>query len=282
MLRVRWCALVLAIGLLAGGARADADKAADAVLARAVAYVEQFEQTFSAVTWREQYEQEDRLQQRFNSSGSRAMRVAGKRSLQAQMLLVWLPRDATFITVRDVIAIDGRPRPESERPLDQLASSGSSISVTQLQAVAAENGRFNIGEIRRTFSEPTLTLTFLDSHYRYRFKFERRGDTELTFVEKERPTVIRSGDRRDVPARGSIWIDPDTGRITQTFMTLKEVNGLTGSMTVRYGPYAGFDVLVPLQMDETYTSERGEEVVTRALYSDFKHFETSGRIIVPQ
>jgi hypothetical protein len=274
------CGRTFALAVAAACLLGAADKPPDAVLVRAIDYVAQFERTFSVVTWRERYEQEDRRWERSGTSGAKFTSLFGRRTLEAQLLLVWLPRDATFIAVRDVTAIDGQPRPASEQPLDQLASNGSSISVARLQTLAAENGRFNIGNIVRTFSEPTLTLTFLDEHYRHRFKFKRQEANAYSFDEKERPTVIRS-DGHDVPARGTIWIEPETGRITQTFMALPEVNGLQGRMTVRYGPYPGFDVFVPLEMQETYRSSHGEEVTGKATYSDFRRFETSGRIIVP-
>jgi hypothetical protein len=260
----------------------------DPVLRRAIDYVETFERTFSSVTWRERYEQEDRVMERTGTVGPRVPRLAGKRQLDAHMLLVWLPRDATWVSVRDVIAVDGKPRPDSERPLERLASGDASITTAQLMTLAAENGRYNIGRILRTFNEPTLTLTFLDDHYRPRFKFNRRGEDTLpdgrarlyTFDEKERPTVIRN-DRRDLPASGTLWIAEDTGRILKTSMTVS-IGDIRATMDVRYGPHPDFEVLVPLDMRETYEVKNGEQVTTHATYSEFRRFETKGRLIVPK
>jgi hypothetical protein len=96
------------------------------------------------------------------------------------------------------------------------------------------------------------------------------------------PTVIRQ-QNRDLPVRGSFWIDPATGRVLRTFLELADAAGdLRGSITVQYGPHPKFDVLVPLEMREAYTSSSGEEVTAVASYSDFRRFETAGRIIVPQ
>jgi hypothetical protein len=51
-------------------------------------------------------------------------------------------------------------------------------------------------------------------------------------------------------------------------------------MTVRYGQHTAFDVLVPVEMRETYTSElTGEQVTAVAAYSNFRKFETTARII---
>ena len=254
----------------------------DPLLARAVEYVAAFERTFAAVTWRERYEQEDWQRDR----------LIAKRQLESQLLFVFLPRDATWIAVRDVVAVDGKPRPDEDRRLQQLTTGGYSISVTQLKTLAAENGRYNIGKILRTFNEPTLALLFLDDRYRSRFKFQRRDEQTLPapngrarvyrFVERDKPTVIRSSDGKDVPSQGLLWIDPDTGRLLQTSLTVADRGELSATIVVRYGPYADFDVLVPLDMRETYTSRTGEEVRAIATYSDFRRFEAHSRIIVPQ
>ncbi len=279
--------LVLAIGT-PPAAKAEAPE--DPLLTRAAEYVVAFERTFSAVTWRERYEQEDRQRARFSSSGSEGMWLKGKRRLESQLLFVFLPHDATWVAVRDVIEVDGEPQRESERPLQQLTTGGYSISVTQLKTLAAENGRCNIGKILRTFNEPTLTLLFLDDRYRHRFTFERRDEQTLKngraqvyrFVERDRPTVIRSSDTKNLPSQGLLWIDPDTGRLLQTSLTVNDVAEVSANIVVSYGPYADFDVLVPLEMREIYTNRTGEEVRAIATYSDFRRSEAHSRIIVPQ
>ena len=110
----------------------------------------------------------------------------------------------------------------------------------QLSALAAENGRFNIGRIVRTFNEPTLALLFLDEHYRRRFTFAK-GAPETTegrrvatyqFAERGSPTVIR-GENRDLPVRGTLWIEATTGRILRTALEISDPKGrLRGRTTV--------------------------------------------------
>ncbi len=260
----------------------------DDVLRRAASYVARFERTFAAVIWRERYQQENRTRRRFNASGATFSSVAARRLLDSELLFVWLPREASWIAVRDVIAIDGKPRPATDRRLATLLSSRA-VSVDQLKELAAENGRFNIGQIVRTFNEPTLALLFLDEHYRHRFTFARsreqasidgRNTTAYDFVERASPTVIRDGER-DVPVRGMIWIEAATGSVLRTLVELSDGSArLSGRMTVRYGSHARFDVLVPLEMRETYTSGSGEEITAVATYSEFRRFETAGRLIL--
>ena len=148
------------------------DDAQDATLRLAASYVARFEETFAAVIWREHYTQEDRAQRRFPASGTRFSQLMGRRELDSELLLVWLPREASWIAVRDVMAVDGVPRPAGERRV-QVALQSSDLSVDTLKMLATENGRFNIGQVIRTFNEPTLALLFLDAHYRHRFSFRR-------------------------------------------------------------------------------------------------------------
>ena len=261
----------------------------DEVLGRAAAYVAQFERTFSAAIWRERYQQEARVPRRFNSSGATFSTIAARRQLDSELLFVWLPQARSWITVRDVMAIDGKPRPAGDRRLQALLA-GPAVSVDQLGALAAENGRFNIGKIVRTFNEPTLALLFLDEHYRHRFTFAKgepqtadgRRAATYSFVERGSPTVIR-GENRDIPVQGTLWIEATTGQVLRTALELSDSSGrLRGRTTVRYGPHPNFDVLVPVEMRETYAASSGESVTAVAIYSEFRRFETAGRIVIPK
>lgn len=261
----------------------------DEVVERAVAYVGRFEREFSSIIWRERYAQEDRVRRQFKASGASFWTLANRRVLESELLFVWLPVDASWIAVRDVIAVDGKVVPVDRRRLPPLLAAPS-ISVSQLRRLASENGRFNVGRIVHTFNEPTLALLFLDDNYRHRFRFARRGERPgeqhnrveiYEFLEHATPTVIRDGDR-DVPVRGTFWIDPDTGSVLRTILeVLNPPARLQGRMTVEYGRHPRFEVLVPIQMQETYSSP-DEQVTAHATYSDFKRFETGARLIAPK
>ncbi len=249
----------------------------------------QFERTFSAAVWREHYRQEDRVPRRFSSSGATFSTIAARRQLDSELLLVWLPQARSWITVRDVMAVDGKPRPAAIGDCRRF-SVERPCQCDQLSALAAENRRFNIGKIVRTFNEPTLALLFLDEHYRRRFTFAKGEPQTIDghrsviydFVERGSPTVIR-GENRDIPVRGTLWIEATTGQVLRTALELSDPSGrLRGRMTVRYGPHPNFDVLVPLEMRETYAASSGESVTALATYSEFRRFETAGRIVIPK
>ena len=180
----------------------------------------------------------------------------------------------------------GRARAAGDRRLSAVTA-GPTISVPALRDLARENGWANIGDIARTFNEPTLALLFLDARYRPRFSFSRTSERTVdgrrlvtyAFEEQARPTVVRAG-ARDLPAHGEVRIDAATGLVRETVLELADgVAQLHGRMTVTYGPSARFDVLVPEVMREVYRSSRGETVTTEALYSNFRRFETSGRLV---
>jgi len=223
---------------------------------------------------------------RFGSSGARFSSVAARRTVDSEMLLLWLPEDASWIAIRDVLAVDGREQPSSERNLQPALAAGA-VSIRHLRQLAQGNARFNIGNIVRTFNEPTLALLFLDAQYRGRFAFARSGretvqgrpTVRFRFVERARPTVIQAGNH-DVIARGVLWIDESSGEILQTRLDLaNDAERLHGEMTVTYDAHPRFGVRVPVEMRERYTSATGEEVTCVATYSDFRRFETAGRII---
>jgi hypothetical protein len=256
-----------------------------AIFSRATAYVAEFEAQFAAVIWHEEYEQVDRLPLRFGSSGSRFTR-ASQRHLESEMLFIPAAANATWLTVRDVIAVDGKPVPR--RLPDILAA--RDVSLRDLRALSAENGKYNLGGIARNFNEPTLALLFLDSRYRSRFEFSDGGAERLDgkpvrriqFNEIKSPTVIRS-QQRDVRASGTVVVEPATGRVLRTEMALfQDQKNTRGQITVTYGMNEKLGRMVPVEMHEWYGytwSTPDEGISCTAKYSDFRRFETSSRIV---
>jgi hypothetical protein len=202
------------------------------------------------------------------------------------MLFISVDANATWLTVRDVISVDGRPIP---RRLPRLLAS-KDVRVRDLRALSAENGKYNIGVISRNFNEPTLALLFLDARYRSRFQFSDGGSDQIDavpvwriqFTEVVTPTVIRSQER-DVRASGSLLVERSTGRVLRTELTVSQDNTL-GHINVSYGMNATLGLMVPVEMSEWYGYARSQpEEGTRctATYSDYRRFETSGRVIIP-
>jgi hypothetical protein len=57
--------------------------------------------------------------------------------------------------------------------------------------------------------------------------------------------------------------------------------GLTAVITVNYGRNSKLDMMVPMTMHESYSGLKGipEWVECEATYTNFRRFETSGRIV---
>ena len=260
-----------------------------AILERTAAYVVKFEQEFASIIWHETYEQVDRLPRTEGASGGRFASVT-RRHLESEMLFIMADSDGAWLTVRDVISVDGKP---VTRRLPTLLASPN-VWIRDLRALSQENGRYNIGAIYRNFNEPTLALSFLDSRYRRRFRFTDGGPGEIDgspvrrirFAEVVTPTVIRN-ENRSVRASGTLIVEPATGRVLRTELTLlldkaHGKNGIRAELIVAYRPDARLGLLVPVEMHESYgfaSAGPDQRIECTATYSDFRRFETSGRVI---
>jgi hypothetical protein len=141
---------------------------------------------------------------------------------------------------------------------------------------------------------------------------------KVRYQETGKPTIIRTSAGRDMPVNGWFFIDPSKGRVLKTFLeitgearldggtsledspkTLGEANALPrretdhrvqtySRITVAYTFDAHVEMLLPTEMAEEYQGvtinpknhmERLTRMKGRATYSDFKTFETSGRVV---
>jgi len=140
---------------------------------------------------------------------------------------------------------------------------------------------------------------------------------KVRYRETQEPTIVRTSDGKSLPVRGMLWIDPAQGRVLKTSMeiaTQVELSGGGSAMPESLGPKpldretaadrrvetysrvttsykldARFRLLLPAEMVEEYQGlsvnrATGRDQLTkvncRATYSDFKKFETSGRLVV--
>jgi hypothetical protein len=238
------------------------------VVERAGRWVEQFERDFISVVADEQYDQ-------FAFEGAGV--VGLHRQLRSELLFL---------------------RPEAGESCDRLTralSAGRSDGRTALRRLADESARFNIGELARNFNTPTLALQFLDGAHRDRFRFRLEGTEQisgedvwrLAYQEREHPTMIQAN-FRDTELIGRIWIGASDGAIVRTRLELTAkpragLSGLRTVITVEYAPDEKLNRLVPASMQEDYLEAGGDHRVTgNAVYSNYRVFETSARVVSPQ
>ena len=80
---------------------------------------------------------------------------------------------------------------------------------------------------------------------------------EVAFVERGRPTIVGDGAGNDVPAKGSLWIDPARGTVLQSDVDYdlnpRDTQHRTRARVItKYRREPRLDVLVPESMKEIY------------------------------
>jgi VWFA-related protein len=268
----------------------------EAVVARAGAYAGAYETALSALVAEERYTQRASKSERQTVTytrpigpGSKSSTTEveerwlpdGERELKSDFLLVKAQGGDRWMPFRDVFEVDGKPVRTREERLQKLFLEAPATAAERAAAITAESARYNIGFVDRNLNLPTLPLRLLDPTRRAHMLFRKVREAkvagiaawELAFAERGSPTIVRDGGK-DIPATGTIWIDPATGRVLRTTMRL-EMNRVVAEMTVAYQQAAkAGDTWVPGEMRETYqSSTRRLECV--ATYSKIRRFQVT-------
>jgi hypothetical protein len=288
---------LLALAMLAAGSD---QPSLDEILGRIAQYVHQFERDFAIVISDENYEQHDvfRLENRGRSSLVRRIR--------SEMLFAWAPERQSWLTVRNVLTVDGASVPDSKNRLDAALALPEPARLGRLRKLRDEGARFNLGRIYRNFNDPTLVLQFLDAENQPRFAFSVVGAEtangieawKVKFTERSMPTLIRTN-TSDLWSSGLVWVARSDGTVVRTKLTLTDaIANTTADLVVDYGRNQKLDIFVPMRMAETYVQQRianlaasdapsrpgitGERIECVATYSNFRSFQTSGRMLAPK
>lgn len=281
------CALLTVVAVVG----LQADRAAESpvlsnLMRRTGDQVRRFEQDFTLVV-----SDEDYLQHEIG----RAVIGFKKRRTHAEMLFFWVPQERIWLTVRNVLTLDGHPIPASGGRLDEALQSDGPDRLAGLRGIINDNARFNVGRFKRNFNYPTLVLSFLDPAVQPRFAFSLAGRERLSgidvwkvkYEERGKPTVIQ-GDGVDIKSRGSVWIAVESGAVMRTLLELTISNlgtSASAGVTVDYHLNPNLNMWVPAQMRETYVEMRGSTVSENnggeATYSNFRRFATTARMVPP-
>ena len=277
------------------------------ILASATRYVLQFEKDFAVVISDESCTQHIRAPDQPIAPDYPLQSSISDRSLRSEMLFMWIPEDHQWLSIRNVLTVDGKPIAGSAEALELAIKAPPPERDTTLRRLAELSARFNLGPIRRTFNLPTLALQFLDSAYSPRFRFSVKDQpgqntaeassapVRIDFVERQRPTVIEDLGK-DLPSSGSLWVRPSDGAIVRTLLNVVGTDTTpTSTITVEYQLDEKLQMWVPWHMEEHYRAIRMasnagsmlrgqtqfEQIDSVSTYSNFRRFETSGRIIQP-
>jgi hypothetical protein len=276
-------AVTSAIAAQAGGSKEqDPPYSVDALVERAVAYVERFQQNFGSVVSEERYEQRLR---RIPIAGNTNVQPRGgggpqETTLVSDFLLVEVKGEG-WLPFRDVFERDGKPVRDREARLATIFLKGGRNAFDQARAVMDEGARYNIGNINRNINTPTLTLAFLTGRHRGRFEFKlgKRDDAEpgvvIEFRETGRLTFVATTGGRDLPVRGRFVISEADGTVLRSELDALDT-GVEAHIIVTYQKDDGIGLFVPARMEDRYRRPRDPmEVYGVATYSRFRRFQVS-------
>ena len=283
------CATIVALSV--GGAAQE--QTLEQVLALTGAYVTNLHQQLSGIVAEETYVQR---------SVSRRV-IMGRpflldRTLKSDLLLVRLPGADDYVEFRDVFEVDGKPVRDREERLTKLFLQPPASRAAQLDEIAQESSRYNIGGILRSINTPLLALAFLAPGMQPRVQFHRVQHEQpkltadlavpvptrdafavppeawtIAFKEQQRPTFIRRKAGGDFAASGRFWIDVSTGTVLVSELVMYN-NSISATIVVSYQsePLLGFRV--PMAMYERYRLE-SESIDGLASYGRFRQFQVT-------
>lgn len=261
------------------------------VLARAGAYVDAFNRDLASIVAEEHYVQ---VWRRPSVMHGVKGDVVTRRELRSDLMLVKPAPDGDWLQYRDVFDVDGVPIRDRAERLTRLFLSPSASTDAQVARIQQESARHNLGDIERNLNTPLFALQFLDRANQRHFSFRRtdertsrsdnaassdtgafRVSTEVWVVryeETSRPTIVHTADDKDVPARGRFWIEPDTGRVLMSELSVGD-RQRTGTVTVSYQSEPVLGLLVPIEMREQYEERRSRSRIEgAATYGRFRQF----------
>jgi hypothetical protein len=256
------------------------------VLGRAAAYSTDYHQRFKVLVAEEHYVQRvgpERTPADLPQAG-----LDRERTLKSDYILV--PDFAgtnSWLGVRDVLEVDGEPVTTDRERLRELLEDTSQPVASRLRALSDLQAKYNLGDLYRTINVPTLPLVFLLPDRQPRFRFKHTGTTTLrdtpvwivSYDERDRPTIIKTPEGRDVMSSGSFWIDPATGAVLRTELRAGQVadRPLTTIILVGYAYNSRFGMLLPDNMNELYLTGRSR-IEGHATYTNYRRWEAEARI----
>ena len=215
----------LTIALIAGATTAASAQATDPslepVLARMSAYISSYGEKAALVVAIEEYTQTVMFEG--------AAVPTQPRRLVAEFAIVKTSDGTGWVGFRDVVEVNGSAVADRRDRLMSLFTATATADATELQRIANESSRFNIGPVSRNFNVPTTAMFFFLPDNIARFAFTRKGTKkingvetwEVAFRETRTPTLIMTAAGVDVPVSGTLWVKPDDGTVVRTRLQLK-------------------------------------------------------------
>jgi hypothetical protein len=277
--------ICLGIWLAMSGAAAAQPAPLDEVLARARAYVVEFEREFALVS------SEERYAQRADGELSGARRGEVRTDLRSIYIIARSADGSGWTPFRDVLRVNGNRVHDRDERLAELFLSPSPTSSEQASRIMDESARHNIGSVLRTINVPVLAILFLLPDHAERFVFEDAGVERvgretarvIAYEERRYPTLVRTSYGLDQPSSGRLWIAPATGRVLKTEHVTDGAE-IQATITTTYRWDEALSLMVPARMDEEYRGYFASgRIRGTATYSNYRRFSvvTDERISEP-
>ena len=268
--------IAIAAACVPAGAATQEPSFAD-VMRRAHEFVVEYEDDLSMVVAEEHYEQQVR-----NKDGD----VEERRVLVSDYRVAQLLPHEFWFGVREVFEVDGAVvRKRTTRPLRALRLFPGEDASERFKRIAEDNARFNIGDVVRTFNEPTFVLSFLHPGNRDRMHFVELGTERVdelpTWVVgyREVPvdgsSFIETQDGDNLLTRGRFWIDPTNGRVVRSELIAGDARvERTARITVDYRLFPALNLWLPALMREVYeatdATRHPTTITGTATYSNYR------------
>jgi hypothetical protein len=274
------------------GAQSGRRLSLDDVLARAGEYAIEYGQALTSVLADEDYTQ--------RMIWRRGADPLETRRLRSEIAFIRLTDSTEWLTFRNVLAVDDAPIAQAAGRLEPLFRASTRSLTEQARLIAGESARYNLGPFTREINVPTTALHFVHPAHRANCRFDKEREEIVAreqawvvgFKERDRGSLIRRGDGRNLPAEGRLWIVPTSGRILRSELVVRNfVSGSGGSRAeihVFWRRDEALDLFVPGEMRERYegpwTATRAPKQRERydidgvASYSNYRRFTVDVRI----
>jgi hypothetical protein len=275
---------------------------ARALTVRASEYVAWYDEAMTAIVAEERY-----VQRRTQPDDERLTR-----ELISEIGWIRLPGLDDAIAVREVMQVDGQPTAQRGR-LRRLLEGPDTQNRLSVTAILDESATHNVASGTLNINFPTFPLTYLRERFvdgsRWQLREADGGSRLIEFRERRRLTVVRTPAGEHLRAQGQYWFDEATGRVERCEVrvegvhrtaalperspgvtTLPPAPGSSGSARASYNTAVTFqhdarlDLWVPTQMSDGFERRDGritERVTGDATYSNYRRFQTSGRLVSP-
>jgi hypothetical protein len=250
----------------------------EAVLQRATEYVAQYEGDLGNLIGAEEYMQNASWISPLNRL---SVTRRERRRLSSDFLIIQVGTE--WVALRKVNSVDGFKEKQTEPSFEDAFDTSPEANAKRLESMKTESARYNIGDVLRNINLPTFALKVLRKSEVSRFTFERAGTDkiegvrtwEIRFRERTGRPLVFGGKGEALYSHGSLWIEPETGRVFRTEFDVENPYskpGIKADATVTYTTGKKVNMLVPSLMTEHYESE-SHNIDCRADYSNFRPFE---------